>query len=439
MEMPGFTICPRYTNHLLVCIISLFCSQAVPEKTVSGNEPEITVDASGIADHVQVLADDAFEGREGGHRGGRAASSYIEQEIRPLGLIPAGANKSYFQSFPTRFGTLRNVLVMIPGSDPVLQSEVIVVGAHYDHVGYGNKRNSFGPFGYVHNGADDNASGVAGLIKIVETLARLPDPCRRTILFAFWDGEEQGLLGSKYFIKNRPDCMQGKNIVFSINLDMIGRLRHSQLSVFGGRSAVGLETLVTHANNRHENKSLELIFNWKITPDSDHYPFLKAEVPTLMFHTGLHPDYHRPSDDVHLVNFKGIESVLEVVFQTLLQVANNAGDTLSFRRTAFSETNASRKKLEEKAFLPAGSRGRWGIGIRDDPANPVAPVVVGIRVGSPAERSQLKIKDRIYGVGGVPITSQQDLMRRLSEVPLDEGVDVLVSRRGQFLKLTWTE
>ena len=259
MEMPGFTICPRYTNHLLVCIISLFCSQAVLEKTVSGNETGITIDASGIADHVQVLADDAFEGREGGHRGGRAASSYIEQEIRPLGLIPAGMNKSYFQSFPTRFGTLRNVLVMIPGSDPVLQSEVIVVGAHYDHVGYGNKRNSFGPFGYVHNGADDNASGVAGLIEIVETLARFPDPCRRTILFAFWDGEEQGLLGSKYFIKNRPDCIQGKKIIFSINLDMIGRLRHRQLSVFGGRSAVGLETLVTHANNRHENKSLELM------------------------------------------------------------------------------------------------------------------------------------------------------------------------------------
>ena len=96
--------------------------------------------------------------------------------------------------------------------------------------------------------------------------------------------------------------MQGKNIVFSINLDMIGRLRHSQLNVFGGRSAVGLETLVTHANNRHENKSLELIFNWEITRDSDHYPFLKAEVPTLMFHTGLHSDYHRPSDDVHLIN-----------------------------------------------------------------------------------------------------------------------------------------
>lgn len=425
-------------NHLLVCVISLFGSPSVFETIVSGYEPEIIVDASDVADHIQVLADDAFEGREGGQRGGRAASSYIEQEIRPLGLTPAGAGKSYFQSFPTRFGTLRNVLIMIPGSDPVLQNDVIVVGAHYDHVGYGNKRNSFGPFGYVHNGADDNASGVAGLIKIAETLAELPISCRRTILLAFWDGEEQGLLGSKYFVKNQPECIQDKKIIFSINLDMIGRLRHRQLNIFGARSATGLETLVTRANNLSEKESLELIFNWDITPDSDHYPFLKAKVPTLMLHTGLHPDYHRPSDDAHLINIEGIEPVLVVTLQVLLQVANR-DKMFSFRETAFHESNTSRKKLEEKAFLPIGSRGRWGIGIRDDPANPAAPVVVAIRQGSPAERGGLKIKDRIYEIDGTPIINQKNLMRRLSGVSHDESISVLVSRRGQFLELTWTE
>ena len=425
-------------NHLLVCVISLFGSQSVFETIVSGNEPEIIVDASDVADHIQVLADDAFEGREGGQRGGRAASSYIEQEIIPLGLTPAGAGKSYFQSFPTRFGTLRNVLITSPGSDPVLQNDVIVVGAHYDHVGYGNKRNSFGPFGYVHNGADDNASGVAGLIKIAETLAELPISCRRTILLAFWDGEEQGLLGSKYFVKNQPECIKDKKIIFSINLDMIGRLRHRQLNVFGARSATGLETLVTRANNLSEKESLELIFNWDITPDSDHYPFLKAKVPTLMFHTGLHPDYHRPSDDAHLINIEGIEPVLVVTLQVLLQVANR-DKMFSFRETAFHESNTSRKKLEEKAFLPIGSRGRWGIGIRDDPANPAAPVVVAIRKGSPAERGGLKIKDRIYEMDGTPIINQKNLMRRLSGVSHDESISVLVSRRGQFLELIWTE
>ena len=111
----------------------------------------------------------------------------------------------------------------------------------------------------------------------------------------------------------------------------------------------------------------------------------------------------------------------------------------SFRETAFHESNTSRKKLEEKAFLPIGSRGRWGIGIRDDPANPAAPVVVAIRKGSPAERGGLKIKDRIYEMDGTPIINQKNLMRRLSGVSHDESVSVLVSRRGQFLELTWTE
>jgi len=111
----------------------------------------------------------------------------------------------------------------------------------------------------------------------------------------------------------------------------------------------------------------------------------------------------------------------------------------SFRETAFHESNMSRKKLEEKAFLPIGSRGRWGIGIRDDPANPAAPVVVAIRTGSPAAKTGLKIKDRIYEIDGTPIINQKNLMSRLSGVSHDESISVLVSRRGQFLKLTWKE
>jgi C-terminal processing protease CtpA/Prc len=111
----------------------------------------------------------------------------------------------------------------------------------------------------------------------------------------------------------------------------------------------------------------------------------------------------------------------------------------SFRETAFHESNASRKKLEEKAFLPIGSRGRWGIGIRDDPANPAAPVVVAIRKESPAERGGLQIKDRIYEIDGTPIIDQKDLMRRLSGVSHGESINILVSRRGQFLELTWIE
>lgn len=115
--------------------------------------------AEGAARHVRVLADDSFEGREAGRRGGRAAAAYIVEQIGPLGFDPAGDGGTYYQPFGAG---MRNILALLPGRDPVLAREVVVVGAHYDHVGYGNSQNSFGPFGRVHNGADDNASGVAG-------------------------------------------------------------------------------------------------------------------------------------------------------------------------------------------------------------------------------------------------------------------------------------
>ncbi|MBC7852729.1 MAG: M28 family peptidase, partial [Pirellulaceae bacterium] len=110
--------------------------------------------------HAEFLADDTLEGREAGSRGGQAAASYLTKEFARQGLAAAGENRSYFQAFNN---SCRNILGMIEGSDPQLKDQVIVLGAHYDHVGYGRKGNSYGPIGYIHNGADDNASGVSGL------------------------------------------------------------------------------------------------------------------------------------------------------------------------------------------------------------------------------------------------------------------------------------
>jgi len=130
-----------------------------------------SIRAADAGRHVATLADDAFEGREGGTRGGRAAAGYIVEEIGRIraaapDLVPAGDDGSCLQAF----GGMRNILVLLPGSDPTVADELVVVGAHYDHVGYGNAQNSYGPFGFVHNGADDNASGVAGMLEIMEAL-----------------------------------------------------------------------------------------------------------------------------------------------------------------------------------------------------------------------------------------------------------------------------
>ena len=394
---------------------------------LSAAHASIEADAAGR--HVAALADDAFEGREGGSRGGRAAGAYIMDALAKTGLEPVGDGGGYGQ----QFGGMRNILGLLRGRDPQLAREVIVVGAHYDHVGYGNQDNSYGPFGFVHNGADDNASGVAGLLELAEALGHLPERPRRSILLAFWDGEEKGLLGSRHFLRVRPAALADSRLVFSINLDMIGRLRDRRLEVYGTRSARGLRSAVVAANvDPGHAAGLDLIFNWDVTDDSDHYPFIAAGIPTLMFHTGLHDQYHRPSDDVHLVNLDGIAPVVRLSLGVLTAVADEAGAAPAFRPECRNESDATRRALEAPA-VAAGSRGRWGIGTRADSCEADAPVVVRVSADSPAAKAGLLPGDRFLAVGGTKVTDQTAMIDMLRAA--NPAVDVEVERRGRIMRL----
>ncbi len=368
------------------------------------------------ARHVHALADDAFEGREGGSRGGRAAATYIVEQIESLGYQPAGDEGSYYQSFGAG---LRNVLAWLPGSDPEVASEVVVVGAHYDHVGYGTAQNSFGPFGFVHNGADDNASGVAGLIELMEAVQQLPERPRRSILFAFWDGEEKGLLGSRHFLRIRPPVLADKRLAFCLNLDMIGRLRERRLTVFGSRTGVGLRSLLLAANNRSGGGSgLELVFDWDLNEDSDHYAFVEAGVPVAMLHTGLHDQYHRPSDDVALVNQPGIPLVVRLGLQIVMELTE-AEDVPAFREACRSESNVTRRRFEGERPAVRPPRGRWGILSRADPADPGLPLVIEVATDSPAARGGLHAGDRLVTIDGERIIDQGAMIRRLGNAGRD--------------------
>lgn len=158
-----------------------------------------------------------------------------------------------------------------------------------------------------------------------------------------------------------------------------------------------------------------------------------------MFHTGLHDDYHRPSDDVHLVNLAGLEPVVRLTLAALLEVADSPEKRLEFRSRCLNESNASRSRLEAAAFLPPGSTSRWGIGTRFDDANPTIPVVVAVRVASPAARGGLQIKDRILAINDQSLRDQQDMVSRLSDVPPGGIVEVTVAREGRVLSLSWQE
>jgi Zn-dependent M28 family amino/carboxypeptidase len=412
-----------------VAVSAAACFQARAAEMMSA--AHATIRAADAGRHVGVLADDSFEGREGGSRGGRAAATYIVEQLTKLGIPPAGDSGTYYQPF----GGMRNILALVEGSDPELAKEVVVVGAHYDHVGYGNADNSYGPFGYVHNGADDNASGVAGLLELVEALGQLPERPRRSILIAFWDGEEKGLLGSYHFLRVAPEGMAGRRVVLSVNLDMIGRLRGNRLEVYGSRTAHGLREMVVQANNRPSHAAgLDLAFVWDIEEDSDHYPFIAARIPTVMFHTGLHDHYHRPSDDVHLVNLQGIEPVARLTLGFVAAVANDPAPIPSFRGDCRLESNASRNRLEAATPDTDGSpRGRWGIGTRNDRGEPDAPVVVRVWRDSPASLAGLMPGDRIMAIDDARIASHDDMLARLKAAGATAVIDV--ERRGHVTRL----
>jgi len=381
--------------------------------------------------HVGILADDSFEGREGGSRGGRAAGAYVVEQLERLDLEPAGDAGTWYQAF----GSLRNILALLPGSDPALARELVVVGAHYDHVGYGKASNSYGPFGYVHNGADDNASGVAGLLEVAEALTLVAPRPRRPILVAFWDGEEQGLLGSRHFLRVRPAAVADATIVFSINLDMIGRLRGQRMEVYGSRTAAGLRSLVTRVNSDPTVAAgLSLAFMWDIEDDSDHYPFIAAGIPTVMLHTGLHDQYHRPGDDAHLVNLDGIEPVARLALALVREVADAEGPPPAFRAASRGESDASKRLLESPAPLAPGSpRGRWGLGSRPDPGEPRGAVVVRVNPGSPAATAGVIVGDRIVAVDGVEVASHDDTLDRLRAAAGQVAIDV--DRSGVLTRL----
>ncbi len=351
-----------------------------------------TITTTELGHHVEVLADDSFEGREAGSRGGQAAGGYLVQALEENSLRPAGVDGGFYQTFGPGY---RNVLGMIPGSDPKLKHEFILLGAHYDHVGYGTPRNSFGPTGHIHNGADDNASGMSGLLEVMQAFSLLAEPPRRSILFAFWDGEEKGMLGSKQWVSSPTVPL--KNVVFSFNADMIGRLRDQHVEVYGARTAQGLRQLVSRQNITF---GLDLDFIWDVKPNSDHYSFFEHEIPFLMLHTGLHDNYHRPSDDAELINREGMQTVAQLMFRLAYELAD-ADQVPAFRTKSRFESNYTRAQFE-RAGAPTPPR----LGVSWSPEDLESGLLVTrVTPGSAADQVRLKTGDRIIRFDGQSVES----------------------------------
>lgn len=284
---------------------------------------------SELREHVAFLASDSLEGRGAGSDGGRAAAAYLADHFRSLGLRPVDG------SYRHEFGEAghQNVLAVwgeLTDDGPA----PVVVSGHYDHVGRGGwwKRVKprhrvvtapplprIAPLGPVHNGADDNASGTSLVMEVAEACAALPGPAR-PVVFALWDGEEVGLLGSEHYAAN----MGERPAALAIVTDMVGRASCDRLYVYGSTTARGLEPVVEKAAAAAKAKDgpLEAVFLRSHLPRSDHWSFYKRDVPYLFFNTGLHPEYHQPGDDADLINYAALTAISRATFDILMTVVD---------------------------------------------------------------------------------------------------------------------
>ncbi|HUL03571.1 MAG TPA: M20/M25/M40 family metallo-hydrolase [Gemmatimonadales bacterium] len=381
---------------------------------------------------VRYLADDAREGRGVGTHGIEDAARYIADAFKKAGLAPAGADNSFFQPFtvapdaPAAMHTqlagaeTRNVVGVLKGSSAALRGEVVIVGAHYDHLGLGG----FGALdpdstGKVHNGADDNASGVAGVIEIARLLrGRKP---ARTIVFIAFSGEELGDLGSAYFVKH-PLVEPVDSIYAFLNMDMIGRLRNDRLLALGALSAAEFTGLLDSLNQQPGAK-----FDLRASGDgwgpSDQASFFAAKRPVLQFFTDLHEDYHRSTDDWQKINAVGLARVAAFVSQVAW--------TLSNRPAPLTFVDAAPPQMSS-----GGGYGAYLGTIPDMTGSPGGVLLSGVRTGSPAEQAGLKGGDIITAIGSKTIANLMDMTDALRSHQAGDTVTIGVKRGDQTVQLT---
>jgi hypothetical protein len=292
------------------------------EFTTEGMAPPVP-DGARMFANLEVLAHDSMEGRDSGSEDELRAAQYLAQQFQAQGLQePPGGFIQGFSAWAYRFERQigsQNVLASVPGSG-ALAGEWVVVGAHYDHIGYRSLADdSQGP----NNGADDNGSGTVTVLEVARLFREWVDAGgtgpgdRRSVLFALFGAEEQGLLGSCHYALDSP-VVPISNTVAMVNFDMVGRLRDNTVYVSGIDASTGMGPLVTNSNA----PGLDIA----IRPNSctgctDHACFWGAGVPFVGFYTGTHDEYHGPGDDVDLINVPGMERIGELAVRLLARLA----------------------------------------------------------------------------------------------------------------------
>jgi len=376
-----------------------------------------------IAVDVITLASDDMEGREIGTEGERKAAEYISIRFSEIGLQPAGDQNTYFQTFSRKKSynphgdefaggetvVGKNILGYIDNN----ASNTVVVGAHYDHLGYGNEGSLHTGGKAIHNGADDNASGVSGVLYLAESIKK-SQLKNYNYLFICFSGEEKGLWGSNYFVNSTN--VDKKKFNYMVNMDMIGRLNAEKKLAISG---VGTSPTFEPVLDKIKTKKISIKKELSGMGPSDHASFYNAEVPVLAFFTGQHSDYHKPSDDHQFINYTGITDVLEYIY-TIVSTLDGM-EKVTFTKT----TDNTQTRMSFAVTLGVMPDYLYdGKGLKLD----------GLKEGRPGSNGGLQKGDIITKMGEMDIVDMQAYMKSLSTFKEGQTVDVIFLRDGKEQK-----
>jgi hypothetical protein len=368
---------------------------------------------------VYFLAADDLGGRAIGTTGEQKAAEYLAQEFEKLGLTPMGTD-GFFQEFTVSkpsnpheeavIGTDgagvtgRNVVAFLDKK----ADKTIVIGAHFDHLGMGGQGSLHRGDSAIHNGADDNASGTAALLALAKIFKY--ETLKSNILFIAFSGEENGLWGSNYFVKN--PTVDLKTVNYMINMDMVGRLNpEKSLAVHGVGTSPSFPSVLDPINA----DSLKLVPSESGVGPSDHTSFYLQDLPVLHFFTGQHADYHKPSDDADKINYEGLVQVVRYISRLIAGL--DTEPKLAFTKT--KDSSDSPRFTVSMGVVPDYLFD--GKGMRVD----------GVSEGKPAQAAGLQKGDIVIQLGDSTINDMMGYMRALSVFKKGDSTQVVLERAGQ--------
>ena len=376
-----------------------------------------------IFDDINYLADNKLEGRQTGSKGEQIAADYIADRFKALKIDAKGTN-SYFQDFSFNKSSNPHEQVTFEDTDNENQifsknvigfidngaKNTVVIGAHYDHLGYGGQGSLY-VGKEIHNGADDNASGTALMLDLANQLKF--DNFNNNYLFIGFSGEEMGLLGSNYFVKNPTIDLSSIN--YMINLDMVGRLKEDKsLAIYGvGTSPIFKQTINSN------NDSFNIIENESGVGPSDHTSFYINDIPVLHFFTGQHADYHKPSDDPDKINYQGVKEISDYIFSLISDLNDNG--RIAFRKTKNESEEVPRFKVS-LGVMPDYMFNKGGMRID------------AVTENRPGYKAGLIKGDVVIKLGEDDVEDMMSYMKALSKFESGDTTFVVVKREQDTIK-----